>query len=130
VLVAEDDASTLAWLSAVLHDGGYDVVPVRAAHELLATLEDSQLVPEDVPPFQAALCDVSLAGTGRNSLLSLLRRMNPEIPLVIMTCPGDPLTQAEAFRLGADAALDRPFDGVHLLTVLRIIAPPAATGAF
>jgi CheY-like chemotaxis protein len=124
VLVAEEDPEVREALSILLTNQGYEVVAVRAAHELLAALEDTQLLPEQVPSFHAVVCDVTLAGTGRAPLLSLLRRMSPSVPLVVMTSPDDPLTQAEAFRRAADAVMDKPIDPAHLLTVLRIIAPP------
>lgn len=125
VLLAEEDPQLLDSLSTTLRDTGYAVVTVRAAHELLAVLEDSLHAPDVVPPFQAVVCDVSLAGAGRGPLLSLLRRMNPDVPLLIMTAPDDGLTQAEAFRREADAVLHKPFEPEQLLTALRIIAGPA-----
>lgn len=123
ILVAEEVPELLEAIVQTLQGGGYTAIPVRAAHELLATVEDAQLVPDEVAPFEAVICDVSLSGTGRGPLLSLLRRMSPDVPVIVMTDPDDPLTHAEAFRRNADAVFDKPFDLHHLLTVLRIIAP-------
>ena len=52
-------------------------------------------------------------------LLSWLRRLRPELPIVVLCDPEDAATQEEATRLGAKDVLLRPFSERQLESVIR-----------
>jgi two-component system response regulator AtoC len=52
-------------------------------------------------------------------LLRWLRRLRPDLPVVVLCHPDDAASGKEATRLGAEEILVRPFDGQQLASVIR-----------
>ena len=64
---------------------------------------------------------------GSLSLLALLRRLAPAVPIILMTAFPTPEVVAEARRLGAFAVVEKPFDLNGLVPLVRralASAPP------
>jgi CheY-like chemotaxis protein len=112
ILVVDDEPTVCGFLQAALEDAGYDVV----------TASDGRLKGVDVSAVDLALVDIFMPERDGFELIQHLRRTQPRTPLVAMT--GDPNYHGmEALdivrRLGADAALSKPF---AVKTVLSICA--------
>ncbi|HEX2164686.1 MAG TPA: sigma-54 dependent transcriptional regulator, partial [Thermoanaerobaculia bacterium] len=75
-------------------------------------------------PFDAALVDLNYTRdttSGREGLdlLAQLKRLDPALPVVVMTAWGSVELAVEAMRRGAGDFLEKPWDNARLLSVLR-----------
>ena len=93
VLIAEDDAATLAGWAAYVHDAGFSVVPASSfaeAHRLMSFVRPAVLI-----------TDIRLGEYNGLQLVVQAGTLDP-VPSVIVTSGyGDPVLVAEAERLGA-----------------------------
>ena len=115
VLLLEDNADMLKVLGMMLEQAGYKVIYARSAQEGLAVLKDGKHVPDVI------LCDMVMPTTDGMSVLTHVRSV-PElhsIPFVLMSGYSSPEKQREAFALGADAFLVKPFPFASLNTIIR-----------
>ena len=53
------------------------------------------------------------------SVLGGLRQFDWQLPFILITAFGDPVTHAEARRMGATAVLDKPFEMRRLIDLVR-----------
>ncbi|MBL3690791.1 response regulator transcription factor [Leucobacter chromiireducens] len=117
VLVAEDDRSVAAALTAALTRAGHTCVRVARGDEVLARYRD----------VDAVLLDLGLEDMDGLDALRDLRRVS-SVPVLVVTARGDERSTVHALRLGADDYLVKPVR-VHellarLLAVTRRYAQP------
>jgi two-component system response regulator AtoC len=60
------------------------------------------------------LLDIPRGDSDSLHLLRWLRRLRPDLSVIVLCCPDDATTSTEASRLGAKEVLIRPFDGQRL----------------
>jgi two-component system, NtrC family, response regulator AtoC len=73
------------------------------------------------------LLDIPRGDTDSLHLLRWLRRLRPDLPVVVLCHPEDAARGKEATRLGAEEILVRPFDGQQLKSVIRRHLVPAGS---
>ena len=112
ILVIDDNASVLDMISAFLRGEGYGVLAALTSDDglKLAILARPELV----------LLDIGLPGTNGLELLMRIRLMNPSARVIMVTGNTDPALAHEAFRLGALAYVDKPFDLTYLKRVIAM----------
>jgi two-component system response regulator AtoC len=71
------------------------------------------------------LLDIPRGDTDSLHLLRWLRRLRPDLPVVVLCYPDDAARGQEATLLGAEEILVRPFDGQQLKSVIRRHLAPA-----
>jgi DNA-binding NtrC family response regulator len=69
---------------------------------------------------ELVLLDIGLPGTNGLELLMRIRLMNPGAKVIMVTGNTDPALAREAFRLGALAYVDKPFDLAYLKRVIAM----------
>jgi two-component system, NtrC family, response regulator AtoC len=74
------------------------------------------------------LLDIPRGDTDSLHLLRWLRRLRPDLPVVVLCYPDDAARGKEATRLGAEEILVRPFDEQQLKSVIRRHLVPAGNG--
>jgi two-component system response regulator AtoC len=74
------------------------------------------------------LLDIPRGDTDCLHLLRWLRRLRPNLPVVVLCDPEDAAGGQEATRLGAEAIVVRPFDGQQLRSVVRRYLGPTGNG--
>ncbi|WP_437276663.1 response regulator [Sorangium sp. So ce375] len=121
VLLAEDDRELRLLLATSLRRDGYEVLEARDAKHLLELMGEA-LASGDGAPIDVVVSDIRMPGTSGLELLAGLRRDDWATPVVLITAFGDPETHAEAYRLGADAVLDKPLDLDDLRLVVQTLA--------
>ncbi|KYF93708.1 MULTISPECIES: response regulator [unclassified Sorangium] len=121
VLLAEDDRELRLLLATALRRDGYEVLEARDANHLLELMGDA-LVSGGGAPADVVVSDIRMPGRSGLELLAGLRRDDWATPVVLITAFGDPETHAEAYRLGADAVLDKPLDVDDLRVVVQTLA--------
>ena len=79
VLVVDDDVAVGSVLAALLKQDGFEATFVPNAQAALATLEKR--------PFDLVMSDVRMPGMDGFQLLATLKRLMPEVPVVLLTAP-------------------------------------------
>lgn len=120
VLLAEDDRELRLLLATALRRDGYEVLEAHDAKHLLELMGEA-LVSGNGAPVDVVVSDIRMPGASGLDLLAGLRRDDWTTPVVLITAFGDPETHAEAYRLGADAVLDKPLDVDDLRQVVQTL---------
>jgi len=107
ILVVDDDRNILHVVQMRLVSGGYHVTTTSTAEEALKLAEQE--------PFDMILIDLKLDGDDGIQLMEDVHRINPEIPVIILTAYGTINSAVNAMKKGAYSYLTKPFDGHELL---------------
>jgi two-component system response regulator GlrR len=128
IMLVDDDPDLLRLLSMRLMTVGYRVVTAASGTQALAQLAHS------AP--QLVITDLRMDGMDGMTLLDVLHRDHPALPVIILTAHGSIPEAVTAAHHGVFAFLTKPFDGKELLEhidrALRVsgAAPhPAANGS-
>jgi len=112
ILVIDDNQSLVDMVSTFLRGEGYRVLGALSGDEGLKLVILSR--PELV------LLDIGLPEINGLELLTRIRSMNPSARVIMVTGNTDPDLAREAFRLGALAYVDKPFDLGYLKRVVAM----------
>ena len=107
ILVVDDDRNILHVIQLRLVSGGYHVTMTTCPEEALKLAENE--------PFDLALIDLKLNGQDGIQLMENIYRINPNIPVIILTAYGTIKSAVNAMKKGAYGYLTKPFDGHELL---------------
>jgi two-component system cell cycle sensor histidine kinase/response regulator CckA len=112
VLLAEDDPTVRAFITALLQKGGYSVIAAEdgsKALDLCRTFED---------PLYALVTDVSMPGMKGSHLAEQARVLRPNLKVLFVSGDGDQRPKEEELAGGCTAFLEKPFSGEALLKVI------------
>ena len=110
ILVVDDDERICKVFAEFLSQEGHKPEIASSAGEALESVRSSR--PDLV------LMDVRMPGTSGLEALEMIRQVDPEVHVVIMTAYGTSQTSIEAMRLGAYDYLIKPFDLSELKKVI------------
>ena len=114
ILVAEDEPLMLMAIEAKLKNEGYEVLGVSDGREALKAVELSQ--PDLI------ITDILMPYTSGLELISIIKSSGRNIPIIVLSGLGEEETVMEAFKLGADDFLTKPFKPTELsVRVKRLI---------
>ncbi len=111
ILVIDDTASVRAALVEILERHGYDAVPAPDGLSALRVLEGSG--------FDLIVTDVVMPHVGGLQLLELVRRLDPDVPVLVVTGYATRDVALEALGQGAAGFLEKPFRVDGLLAAVR-----------
>ncbi|MGH9688016.1 MAG: sigma-54-dependent transcriptional regulator [Candidatus Acidiferrales bacterium] len=111
ILVVEDEPKLRRLLELQLADEGYRA---RAAESAEIGL---QLASKE--PFDLVLSDFKLPGMSGVEFLQALKRVNADLPVIIMTAYGTVEAAVEAMKAGASDYVLKPFSLAELVLVIR-----------
>ena len=117
ILVIDDDKLVRWSVSMVLGRAGYRVREVATGSDGLAAVRDC--------PPDLVLLDISLPDMDGLSVLEAIRRVHPELPVLMMTAEPNAETREQAIRLGAYAHLEKPCDAAALQDAISQALHPA-----
>ncbi len=108
LLVVDDDKAHLSMLLTILSGWGHSPEGVEDGAEAIEKVRNT--------PFDAVLMDVRMARVGGIEALAEIKKINPAIPVIIMTAYSSVGTAVEAMKLGAYDYLTKPlnFDELQL----------------
>lgn len=107
ILVAEDEPLMLMAIEAKLKNEGFDVVGAQDGREALKILETT--VPDLI------ITDILMPYTSGLELISIVKSgENKKIPIIVLSGLGQEDTVMEAFQLGADDFITKPFNPTEL----------------
>ncbi len=110
ILVVDDDRNIRRVLAASLEAAAHQVTMAESAERAL------ELMASSAPAV--VVTDVRMAGMGGLKLLESLKRLNPAMPVVMMTAFGSIPDAVEAMRQGAYDYVTKPFTADHILRVV------------
>jgi EAL domain-containing protein (putative c-di-GMP-specific phosphodiesterase class I) len=111
VLVADDDPQLLRTLARVLRRSGHDVVEADSGRRAITELEQGT--------FDTILSDIHMPDGGGLDLLRVVRRVDLDVPVVLMSGVSDVKSAAAALAYGAFRYLSKPLDLGDLETTIR-----------
>lgn len=115
ILLVDDDSAIAEGLAATLDAAGLPVI-------VCSDIEGAQLVVENLP-LSMVISDIRLTNPFRFEGLDLaehVRRHAPDTTVVLMTGVHSDELRAEAYRRGADAFLEKPFDFEQLEALMPL----------
>ena len=104
VLVVDDEALVRWTLAETLGAAGFDIVEAADGHAALRAISEGATLPDIV------LLDLRLPDYIDLQLLTIIRRLVPAMPVILMTAFGTPEVCAEARRVGVAGIIEKPFD--------------------
>lgn len=117
ILVADDDAAIRTVLSQALSRAGYDVRTTGTAATLWGWVKagDGDLV----------ITDVVMPDENAFELLPRIKKLRPELPIIVMSAQNTFMTAIRASERGAYDYLPKPFDLRELVSIVgRAMAEP------
>ena len=109
ILLVEDEEKLRRVIELQLASAGFEVDKTGAAEEGLKIVDRADMV----------LTDLRLPGMNGLQFLSLIRRQNSQVPVVVMTAFGSIETAVESMKAGATDFLLKPFSLDHLMQVVN-----------
>jgi DNA-binding NtrC family response regulator len=111
VLIIEDDRTVADALKIIMEDDGYEAVVAMNAHQ---GIEQARL-----RQFDLTITDVQLPDTSGLDVLTILRKKDPEGPVIIITAHNTTEVINEAMARGAFQVLPKPFLPSEILDLAR-----------
>ncbi len=111
ILVVDDNADNRRILQLALRRSGYSVRTAASGSEALKIYEEE--------PVDVALLDMSMPQMDGITLLKELRRINPQLPAIMITAYGSVERAVEAMKAGAMDFLTRPVRNEVLLAQIE-----------
>ena len=111
IYVIDDDDAVRHSLEFLLKTAGVSVRSFESAAEFL----------EIMPQIRSGcvVTDVRMPGITGIELLSRVKKINPDLPVIVATGHGDIALAVEAMKIGAVDFLEKPFDDNLLLAAIR-----------
>ena len=114
ILIIEDEAAIRRVLVKILSEES-DAYKVEEAEDGLAGIE--KIKKDD---FDLVLCDIKMPKMDGVEVLEAVKKLKPEIPMVMISGHGDLDTAVNTMRLGAFDYISKPPDLNRLLNTVRI----------
>ncbi|MFF2157234.1 response regulator transcription factor [Paenibacillus chitinolyticus] len=112
ILVADDDAHIRKLITLYLRNEGFDTVEAANGIEALSIMENQTV--------DTVILDIMMPHMDGWELCREIRRLYPEIPLLMVTAKGESGQKVKGFQLGTDDYVTKPFDPMEL--VMRVKA--------
>jgi two-component system nitrogen regulation response regulator NtrX len=111
ILVVEDEAAVAELIAETLMQRGHETrLAVSAAHaSLIVKTERPDLI----------LLDINLPDSAGTLLLGRLRRLRPDVPIIMVTANTDNELARATLRRGAVDYISKPFNIDHLVQVIE-----------
>ena len=111
ILVVDDDAEMRELVHDVLKDRGHQITMAGSGPEALKLLEEKD--------HAVVLTDLRMKGMLGTELLTEIRRLYPDIGVILMTAFGSVDTAVEAMKRGASDYLTKPVKNEELVRVVE-----------
>ena len=108
ILLADDDENFCKVLEYNLGEIGYQVIPSRSGEDALQIFKDREV--------DLVITDIKMPGMSGLELLYEIKRLNPEMLVIVITAYGSVDTAVDAMKNGAFDYITKPFnrDELHL----------------
>jgi len=100
ILVIEDDAEMRSLLKDFLEEDGFEIDSVNNGSEAFRTIARE--------PFDLIITDIRMPGLTGLDILPGMKKLQPEISIIVITAFGSEEVRRKAFDRGATAYLEKP----------------------
>ncbi len=111
ILIADDETKIRHILAEILASKGFSSVEASDGQEALDLVRTEKI--------DVALLDLKMPRMDGIATLKAIRKIDPSIPIIIITAHGDVPTAVEAIKLGANDFMIKPPDFDHLILTLN-----------
>lgn len=112
ILVVDDDVHIRELITLFLRNEGFEIVVAKDGAEALEIVGKS--------PIDLVILDIMMPRLDGWELCREIRRMDLNMPLLMVTVKGESAQKVKGFQLGTDDYLTKPFDPLEL--VMRVKA--------
>jgi two-component system nitrogen regulation response regulator NtrX len=114
ILVVDDEADIRELVSGLLEDEGHAVRVASNSDEALAAIRARK-------PTSLALLDIWMQGGGLDGLelLDMVKELDPDLPVVMISGHGNIETAVSALQRGAYDFIEKPFKSDRLVVVVE-----------
>jgi cyclic di-GMP phosphodiesterase len=112
ILVVDDDASIRDLITTILSHSGYECRAIGSAQAALTSLQSST-------KYSLVLSDLAMEGMDGFALLERIRKLDPQLPVVMVTGVHDISVALSTIRNGAYDYLLKPFERDQLLATVQ-----------
>jgi two-component system response regulator AtoC len=113
IYVVDDERIIRVSLADELRDAGFEVL--EFAHASPALMQMSEIIPDIV------ITDLKMPDINGIEFLTKIKKINPNIFVVLMTAYSTVSTAVEAMKLGAYDYIEKPFDNEKILLIIERI---------
>jgi DNA-binding NtrC family response regulator len=111
ILVVDDEASMTQFLSIVLKKEGYQVTAVNHGKDAVERAKSES--------FDVAITDYKMPGADGIEVLSALKKIDPDLPVILMTAFASQKSAIEAVNLGAFQYLEKNAKNEEIRVVVK-----------
>ncbi len=111
IIIVDDEQSYRQLLTLVFEDEGNSIRTAMNGRQALALLEEG--------PADVIISDVKMPDMDGIEMLRAVRETQPDMGVVLMTAFASVETAREAFKLGADDFIQKPFDVEELKLIVK-----------
>ncbi len=111
VLVVDDERDMLKSVRKLLTQAGFECVTANTGAQGIKLMYDFD--------FDAILCDLFMPEIDGFKIIAEAKNLQPEAPVIIFTAFGTIERAVEAMKKGAYDFIEKPFDGEHLILLLK-----------
>lgn len=120
LLLVDDEEGYLEILSKRLTRRGLDVTTANSGSAAIQAMRGHE--------FDAAVVDLKMEGMDGLEVLKFMKKMDPDMPVIILTGHGSAIAASEGVAMGAFDYLTKPYEMESLLTKIREACPPKPPG--
>ena len=102
ILIVDDEPNLLTLMDRTLTEEGYQVTKAGKSGEALTSMENET--------FDVVITDLAMPDIDRIELMQRVRKIYPELPIIIMTGVGTIERAVEAMKKGAYDFITKPFE--------------------
>src|SRR4030042_3839415 len=111
ILIVDDEKNYLVVLEALLSPEGYEIITADNARSALRLIEESDL--------DLVLTDMKMPGGSGMELLEQCKKINPEVPVIMMTAYGTIEMAVQAMKKHAYDYITKPFQNEELKVTIQ-----------
>jgi two-component system response regulator PilR (NtrC family) len=111
ILVVDDERSMREMLSILLEREGYEAVEAKNGQEALQLFEASV--------FDLVISDIQMPGINGIELLARIKKLAPEVPVLMITAFATAEQAVDAIKLGAFHYFTKPFNNDEIRALVR-----------
>lgn len=111
ILVVDDERSMREMLCILLEREGYDAVEAKNAEDALNLFEASV--------YDLVISDIQMPGMNGIELLARIKKLSPEVPVLMITAFSTAEQAVDAIKLGAFHYFTKPFNNDEIRALVR-----------
>ncbi|MBW1954492.1 MAG: sigma-54-dependent Fis family transcriptional regulator [Deltaproteobacteria bacterium] len=111
ILIVDDEKNYPPVLGAILEEEGYETLTANSGPEALEILKNADV--------DLVLTDMKMPGMDGIELMERVKRLDPDLPVIMMTAYGTVEKAVEAMEKGAFSYILKPFDNERMILYVK-----------